>query len=131
MGRRIWLFCFVGFVGKEAALPRVTFFEPFLEQIPELLVADQSPTGARVESGWSLSGKAFDDQVGTQPFENVDEKVDVLFFVEEMEMFRMLCVLLGHRGIFEKLKLVEFDRVQWQGVDRIRLFEHHLSGLAG
>ena len=128
---RYGLFCFVVFGGEQAALPRVTLFEPFLELIPQLFVADQSPTGACMKSGWSLSGKTFDDQVGTQPFENIDKKIDVLFFVEEMEMFRMVRVLLGHRGIFEKLKLVEFDRVQWQCIDRIRLLEHHLSGLVG
>ena len=84
-----------------------------------------------MESGRGFSGKTFDHQIGTQPFENIDKKIDVLFFVEEMEMFRMVRVLLGHRGIFEKLKLVEFDGVQREGIDRLCLFEHHLSGFAG
>lgn len=53
------------FSGVETALSRVALFEPFLKEIPQLFVADQTPTRACVESGWGFSGKTFDNQIGT------------------------------------------------------------------
>lgn len=54
-----------------------------------------------MEARRRLAGETFDDQVGTQPFEDADEKVDILLFAEKAEILRVPCVLLGHRRLFE------------------------------
>ena len=53
------------FYGVETALSRVALFEPFLKEIPQLFVADQTPCRTGMEPGWGLSCEAFDDQIGT------------------------------------------------------------------
>ena len=62
-----------------------------------------------MEARRRLAGETFDDQVGTQPFEDADEKVDIAVievglggrFDEKAEILRVPCVLLGHRRLFE------------------------------
>ena len=53
------------FSGVETALSRVALFESFLEEIPQLFVADQTPCRTGMEPRWGLSCEAFDDQIGT------------------------------------------------------------------
>ena len=53
------------FSGVETALSRVALFEPFLKEIPQLFVADQTPCRTGMEPGWGFSGKTFDNHIGT------------------------------------------------------------------
>ena len=54
-------------------------------------------------AGRRLAGKAFDDQVGPQPPQYLDEQVDVLTDLPETEPAGVGIVLGGHRRAAENL----------------------------
>ena len=61
----------------EAALEGVAFFEVLLQQADELGVAEQAP-GSGIDEAWrDLAGEAFDVQIGTEPFQQVGDEVQV------------------------------------------------------
>lgn len=81
-------------------------------------------------AGRRLAGKAFDDQVGPQPPQYLDEQVDVLADLPETEPAGVGIVLGGHRRAAENLQLVEFHRRERQRIDRCDLLQQHFVGLA-
>lgn len=102
----------------------------FFEHRQQGFVADQSPVAAVMVAGRRLAGKAFDDQVGPQPPQYLDEQVDVLADLPETEPAGVGIVLGGHRRAAENLQLVEFHRRERQRIDRCDLLQQHFIGLA-
>ena len=60
-----------------------------------------------VETGRGFAGEAFDDDVGAQAAENLDEEVDVLLDAPEPEPLGRGVIFGGKRRAAEKLQLVE------------------------
>lgn len=95
----------------------IAFGQSFFEQRPKLFVADQAPVPAVVIARRRLRGEPLDNQVGTQPAENLDEEIDVLLDGPEAEPPGGGIVFGRHRRPAEDLQLVELHCRERQGVD--------------
>ena len=90
-------------------LPGVSLFHAFFDKAQHLVVAEFYPGFGDQIAWWHLAGEALDDDVGVEPFDEVDDKFDVFFQIKEMKDFWVLLVFFSHFGAFENLQLMEFD----------------------
>ena len=73
-------------------------------------VVFQAPSGKGKKTGRRLGNKAFENKVWTQAFYEINDKVNIFFGGEEMEVGRLLRKLLRHSGSLDELELMEFER---------------------
>ena len=86
----------------------ISFEEAAFDEGEYLVVAEGLP-GLGDEIAWGhFAGETFDDNVGVEAFDEVDDELDVIVQVEQMEVGRVGEVFVGHFCIFEYLELVEF-----------------------
>ena len=62
-----------------------------------------------------MGDEAFEHEVGTETFDEVDDEVDVFVGSEEMEVGGILLVFLCHSSATNELELVEFERGEGKG----------------
>lgn len=107
------------------ALPHVEFLEAVVEHREQSFVAYESPAFGVVETGRGLAGEAFDNDVGAQAAENLDEEVDVLLDAPEPEPLGRGVIFGGKRRAAEELQLVELYGRQGQAVYLVRAVDEH------
>ena len=88
------------------------------------LVVFQSPARKGKETGGGLGDKTFEDEVWTEPFEKVDDEVDIFAGGEEMEILRIGLVFGSHACAFDELELMEFECGEWKRGENLRFIEH-------
>ena len=62
-----------------------------------------------------MGDEAFEHEVGSEAFDEVDDEVDIFVGSEEMEVGGILLVFLSHSGATNELELVEFERGEGKG----------------
>ena len=94
---------------KQSPLPGISLNQPFFKHFQQLRVAHQAP-GCLVHEAWrDFSCEAFDQQVRSQPLEEIHEEIDIAVQGECHEILPPFAVLPFHRGAFDDLQLVELD----------------------
>jgi len=98
----------------EATLIAVALNHAGSETGYELMVLE-SPTRDGEERGGGLGDETFEDEVGSEAFDEVDDEVDVFVGGEEMKVGRILFVFLCHPGASNELELVELECGEGKG----------------
>ena len=57
-----------------------------------------------------MGDEAFEDDVGTEAFDEVDDEVDVFVGREEVEVGRIRQILFRHPSALDELQLMEFEQ---------------------
>ncbi len=86
----------------------VSFVHTATKFCHELMVF-QAPARNGKEAGGGLGNEAFEDEVGTEAFDEVNNEVNVFVGGKEMEVGGMFCIFLRHSGVLDELELVEFE----------------------
>lgn len=92
----------------ETPLVGVSCFHTATKFCHELMVF-QAPARNGKEAGGGLGNEAFEDEVGTEAFDEVNNEVNVFVGGKEMEVGGMFCIFLRHSGALDELELVEFE----------------------
>ena len=112
------------------SLVGISFFQSFFDKGEDLVVAEVEPGFGDQIAGWHFAGKAFDDDVGVEALDEVDDEFDVIVEGEKMKISGVGEVFVSHFCIFEYLELVELHRGEWQLRDDVGGVKHHVAGFA-
>ena len=75
----------------------------------------QAPARNGEKGGGGLGDEAFEHEVGSETFDEVDDEVDVFVGSEEMEVGGILLVFLCHSSATNELELVKLERGEGKG----------------
>ena len=102
---------------EETALECIAGFKPVVEEMENLEIADQTPFSLIDESRRHLACHPLYVQVGTETFQNVGDKIEIIVQRQPQEVSRTGPELFFNPGSADYLKLVELYGMKRQGGD--------------
>ena len=97
----------------------------------DLEIAHKPPSAAAHKARRHLPGNPLNPEVGAEPFEHVNHKVQILRKIHFHKLRRVRVVLGFHSCPLDKLELVELHARKRQVIYEAAFLKHHLDRLSG